>query len=506
MRALLSVYDKTGIVELGRGLVDLGWELLSSGGTAKELMKADVPVTEVAEYTGFPEMPDGLVKTLNPKIHAGLLAHADEQSHLDYLKVIGAELIDLVVVNLYPFTSDPSIKLIDIGGPTMIRAGAKNYARVTVMIDPTDYERVLGELQADGGTRLDTRRRLARKAFAHTAAYDAPIVEWFDEQIGDPGLPPTLHLALERTEEQLRYGENPHQEGARYRTISRPGWWDGVVQHQGLALSYLNFYDADAAWRLVNSMSDTFDMPIVAIIKHANPCGFAMNDDLATAYQRALDCDEMSAFGGIVAFSQAVDMAAAQRMADGPQADVVIAPDYEEGVLDVLLRKRKNTRVLTAPYPSEEFMQLRELSGGSWLGQDARRVLSFREQWRVVTKRQPTDAEMDDAEIAFYLGDWVKSNSIVLVKDGVAWGIGAGQQNRVESARIAATKAAGRAKGGAAGSDAFWPFPDGVDSVAPSEVAVLIQPGGAQHDEDVIARADELGLSMVFTGERHFYH
>ena len=501
MRALLSVYDKTGLVDLATGLRGLGWELLSSGGTARALAAAGIPVTEVAEVTGFPEMPGGLVKTLHPKIHAGILADTGDAEHVAYLEAQGVTPIDLVVSNLYPFRSDPSIALIDIGGPTMVRAAAKNHARVGIVVDPADYGAVLVELAQGGVLSAPTRRRLARAAFAHTAAYDAAIVGWFDED-GDEVLPPTVHLALERVQD-LRYGENPHQVGARYRSVGTTGWWDGVDQHAGLALSYLNLFDADAAWSLVHDLGD---QPAVAIIKHANPCGVAVAKDLATAYQRAFECDERSAFGGVVALNRTVDDATVERMVAAAQADVVIAPGYGPGVVDRLRAKRKNTRLLEATPPEPERLQLRQLSGGAYLVQDAHHFAATRADWRVVTAVAPTEAQWRDAELAWRVCGWVKSNSIVLAKDGTAWGIGAGQQNRVEAGQIAAAKAAGRAAGGAAASDAFYPFRDGIDAAAEAGVAVVIQPGGAMRDDEIIAAADELGLAMILTGERHFLH
>jgi phosphoribosylaminoimidazolecarboxamide formyltransferase/IMP cyclohydrolase len=499
MRALLSAYDKSGIVDLAKGLVDLGWDLVSSGGTAKAIAEAGLPVTDVADITGFPAMLGHRVVTLHPKVHGALLADRDDPEHRADLERYEIEPIDLVVVNLYPFRSDPSIELIDVGGPTMVRAAAKNHAHVGIVVDPGDYDVVLDELR-NGALTTETKRRLARKAFAHTAAYDAAIVTWFDEQDDEP-LPPTVHLALERVQD-LRYGENPHQTGARYRTIGATSWWDEVEQHAGMALSYLNLFDADAAWALVHDMGD---QPAVAIIKHANPCGAAVASTLAEAYQRAFECDERSAFGGIVALNRPVDAETVERMVAAAQADVVIAPSYEAGAIEALQAKRKNTRLLSAPAPTVEKLQLRQLNGG-FLVQDQHHFAATRSDWRVVTKRQPTDAEWADAELAWRICGWVKSNSIVLVKDGTAWGIGAGQQNRVEAGQIAASKANGRAEGGACASDAFYPFPDGIEAAAAAGVAVIIQPGGSVGDEKNIARADELGVAMVFTGERHFLH
>ena len=512
MRALLSVYDKSGIVELARELRAMGWDLISSGGTAKALREAGLAVTDVAELTGFPPILSHRVVTLHPKVHGGILADRHNHDHQREMAEYGIEPIDLVVTNLYPFGSDLSDfehgatraeELIDIGGPAMIRAAAKNFRDVGVVTHPSQYQTVVDELKASGVLSDATKRALARAAFAHTAAYDAGVVRWFDEVAGET-LPPTLHLSLERAQE-LRYGENPHQTGARYREIGTTSWWDGVEQHGGLALSYLNLFDTDAAWNLAHDLHRSTGKPAVAIIKHANPCGAAVAESLADAYQRAYECDERSAFGGIVALSHPVDEATVERMVAAAQADVVIAPGYDEGAIEALAKKRKNTRLLTAEPPTPDALQVRQLTG-AWLVQDAHHFATGRRDWRVVTRRQPTEAEWADAELAWRICGWVKSNAIVLVKDGVAWGIGAGQQNRVESGQIAAAKAAGRAAGGACASDAFYPFPDGIEAAAEAGVAVIIQPGGAMRDEENIAKADELGLAMVFTGERHFLH
>ena len=503
-RALLSVWDKTGLVDFARGLHELGYELVSSGGTAVVLREAGLDVTLVADVTGVPEMLDHRVVTLHPKIHGGLLADRGKGSHRADLEAHGIAPFDLVVSNLYPFEERPDVETIDIGGPAMTRAAAKNHAWVGIVTSPDQYDEVLAELRANDGALSDeTRRRLALAAFARTAAYDAAIVRWLE---GDAVLPQHLVLALERTEEELRYGENPHQRAARYRRSGTTSWWDGIRQHSGLALSYLNFYDTDAAWRLVHDLVIAgADRPACAIIKHANPCGVAVADDLATAYQRALECDERSAFGGIVAVNRPLDAATVERMVAGPQADVVIAPAYDDGTVDALIGKRKNTRVLEAAPPEPIDLDFRQISGG-FLVQDPHHFAAGRNEWRVVTKRAPTEAEWLDAELAWRVCGHVKSNSIVLVKDGQAVGIGAGQQNRVEAGEIAAKKAAGRARGGAAASDAFYPFPDGIEAAAEAGVAVIVQPGGAMRDEANIERADELGVAMVFTGERHFLH
>ena len=501
MRALISVYDKTGIIDMARALSQMGWDIVSSGGTAATLREEGIDVTAVEEVTGSPEMLDGRVKTLHPRIHGGILADRKKPAHLDALQQQGINPIDLVICNLYPFRSDPSVELIDIGGPTMVRAAAKNHDSVGIIVDPNDYSAVLSELTADGALSDTTRRQLARAAFAHTAAYDAAIVEWLDQ---DDPLPPTLHLALEKADD-CRYGENPHQLGARYRSISTSPWWDATVQHEGLALSYLNFFDADAAWRIVHDLGAQSKQAAVAIIKHANPCGAAVGTDLADTYRRAFDCDPRSAFGGIVATNKVIDLATVQAIEEAAQADLIIAPGYEDGVIERIRSKRKNTRVLEGPAPSQTRIELRQITGG-WLAQTPHQFDAQRNDWTVVTKREPSESEWDDAEFAWRVAGHVTSNAIVLVKDQTAWGIGAGQQNRVESGEIAASKASGRAVGGACASDAFYPFPDGVEAAASAGVAVVIQPGGAMRDDEVIARADELGISMIFTGERHFRH
>lgn len=501
MRALISVYDKTGIIDTARALSELGWDILSSGGTATALREAGIEVTPVEQVTRSPEMLDGRVKTLHPNIHGGILADRNKPEHLSSLDEYGIAPIDLVICNLYPFRSDPSVELIDIGGPTMVRAAAKNHDSVGIVVDPNDYAGVLTELSNQGNLSTNTRRRLARTAFAHTAAYDAAIVEWLDD--GDP-LPPTVHLALEKADE-CRYGENPHQEGARYRPIGASPWWDATIQHEGLALSYLNFFDADAAWRIAHDLGNMSGQSAVAIIKHANPCGAATGNDLADTYQRAFDCDPRSAFGGIVASNQIIDLATVEAIEQAAQADLIIAPGYEDGVIERIRSKRKNTRVLEGPAPDQLNRELRQITGG-WLAQTPHHYGTQRNEWTVVTKRQPQENEWDDAEFAWRVAGHVTSNAIVLAKDRTAWGIGAGQQNRVESGQLAAAKADGRAADGACASDAFYPFPDGIEAAAAAGVSVVIQPGGAMRDDEVIARADDLNLAMIFTSERHFRH
>jgi phosphoribosylaminoimidazolecarboxamide formyltransferase / IMP cyclohydrolase len=502
-RALLSVFDKTGIPDLAGELVDLGWELISSGGTARVIADAGLPVLDVADYTGSPIMLGHRVVTLHPRIHGGILADRDDPDHRVDLETHGIDPIDLVVANLYPFRAEPGIEMIDIGGPTMVRAAAKNHAHVGIVVDPSEYGGVLEELRAEGELSPSTRRRLARAAFAHTAAYDAAIVDWLDATDPEPeSLPPTIHLALERAD-VLRYGENPHQAGARYRTIGESTMWDDVKQHSGVALSYLNLFDADAAWRLAHDLGD---QPTVAIMKHANPCGVAIGDQLAQAYQRAFECDSRSAFGGIVATNRIIDIETVEAMEAAAQADVVIAPGYADGVIERLVAKRKNTRLLTATVSvSPSLLELRQIGGG-YLVQDAHHFASPPDSWRVVTERRPTAGELADAAFAWRVCGHVTSNAIVLAKDGVAWGIGAGQQNRLESGQIAAAKADGRAEGGACASDAFYPFPDGVEAAADAGAAIIVQPGGSVNDDKTIAAADGRGVAMVFTGERQFLH
>ncbi len=502
-RALLSVSDKTGLEPFAKALTELGFELLSTGGTYTVLSDAGVSVRRVADETGFPEMLDGRVKTLHPKIHGGLLATASPE-HQQELRAYGVTQIDLAVVNLYPFRETvargadfaETVENIDIGGPAMLRSAAKNHQHVLVVCDPADYERVLGALregEADDGLRLE----LARKAFAHTSAYDAAIVSWLDRGVT---LPETLHLSLERAQ-SLRYGENPHQTGARYREVGVKSWWDEAVQHSGTALSYLNLFDAEAAWRLVHE----FDAPAAVIVKHANPCGVAVADDLETAYARAFDADPKSAFGGVVALNRPVSETLSAELLANPKADVLIAPDFAPGVAAALAAKRKNMRVLSAPPPAPAGLELRRVDGG-FLVQEPDAVSLKRSAWRVATERQPIEAEWRDLELAWLVCAYTKSNAIVLVKDLQAVGIGAGQQSRVDASEIAAQKAAGRAESGACASDAFYPFRDGLEVAAQAGVAAVIQPGGSIRDDELIAAADELGIAMVMTGERHFRH
>ena len=493
--ALLSVYDKSGIVELAAGLHAAGWRIVSSGGTAATIAAAGVAVTDLADLTGLPAILDHRVVTLHPKVHGGLLADPTNPTHQADMAEHGIEAIDLVVMNLYPFADKPSIELIDIGGPAMVRAAAKNHAHVGVVVDPVDYRVVLDEVAAKGQLSASTRRRLARDAFATIAAYDSAIANWFDD--GEV-LPQGMHLSLERAQ-TLRYGENPHQQGARYRIVGATSWWDTAVQHHGKELSYLNLYDTEAAWKLVHR----FDDAACVIVKHANPCGVAVADTIDEAYVRANACDPVSAFGGIVAVNRTVTVGMAEALAP-VFTEVVVAPGFDPDALDVL-RRRANMRVLEASPPAGAALDMRSIDGGL-LVQQVDVVSPRSEAWRVVTTAQPTDEQWRDLAFAWQVCAAVSSNAIVLARDRQAFGIGAGQQNRVDSVRIAAERAAGRAQAGACASDAYFPFRDGLDTAVAAGVSAVIQPGGSVRDAEVIAAADEHGIVMVFTGERHFRH
>lgn len=497
-RALLSVFDKTGIADFARELADMGWDIVSSGGTARELVAAGVPVRDVAEITGLPAILGHRVVTLHPKIHGGLLADLNDASHVADLERYGIEPFDLVVVNLYPFRSQPGIEMIDIGGPAMVRAAAKNHAHVGVVVSPVDYPAVLTELRAAGSLSSSTRRSLARAAFAHTAAYDAEVVTWFDADSDVGTLPTTLHLALEKAQ-PLRYGENPHQSGARYRRMGATSWWDVAVQHNGKEMSYLNVYDTEAAWRLVNR----FDGPAAVVVKHANPCGVAVASSIEEAYRRAHACDPVSAFGGIVALNHPVTVELANDLV-GIFTEVIVAPSFSDDAL-VVLATKANLRVLSAPPPGNDTLDIRGVDGGL-LVQDRDQVRVDRSSWKVVSRRQPTEGEWRDLELGWVVVASVSSNAIVVTHDEQAVGIGAGQQNRLDSARIAVEKAGARASGGVAASDAFFPFRDGLDALAASGVTAAIEPGGSMRDADVIASADEHNMALVFTSERHFKH
>ena len=513
MRALLSVWDKTGLVEFATGLHANGVELVASGGTARALADAKIPHLDVADVTGFPEMLGGRVKTLHPRIHAGILADRSKAEHLDALSEHDITAIDLVVCNLYPFSSDPSVELIDIGGPSMVRAAAKNHEHVGVLTSPTQYDEVLLEIVASGSLSDATRHNLARAAFAHTAAYDAQIVQWLDRggTIGDQPsdvdriIPSTLHLTLERAD-VVRYGENPHQIGARYRVAGTTPWWDGVIKHAGAALSYLNLFDADAAWRLVHELAlDVPGQKAVAIIKHANASGAAVAATYTDAFAKALAADAQSAFGGIIAVGGVLDASLATLIAEGPQADVIIASSIDEDALEILVKRRKATRLLSAPSPEPLGLSVRTF-GDTALVQNADELRVPVGEWKCVTKALPSEQQLQDLSIAWRVCARTTSNAIVIARDGVAVGIGAGQQSRVVAAGIATSKAGEFAIGAAAASDAFFPFADGLESLTSAGVTSVVQPGGSVRDQEVIDAANDAKIVMMLTGERHFRH
>jgi phosphoribosylaminoimidazolecarboxamide formyltransferase / IMP cyclohydrolase len=517
-RALISVTDKSGLAPLARALAARGVALVSTGGSARALAEAGLAVTEVAELTGFPEMLDGRVKTLHPAMHGGLLARRDRPDHLAALAAHGIGEIDLLVSNLYPFTEtaasgagrEECIENIDIGGPALIRAAAKNHEFVAVVTDPADYDALLAELAAFGGTSLGFRRRLARRAYELTASYDAAVARWFARDEGTE-FPETLVIAG-RLAEVTRYGENPHQRGAFYRTGGERYGVASARQLQGRELSYNNYADTDAAFELVAE----FAKPAVAIIKHAGPCGVALGADLRTAWERALACDPVSAFGGIVAVNQTLDAATAAEI-EKLLIEVVIAPAVDDAALE-FLGHRRLLRVLATggmPDPKAPAMNFRSLSGG-FLVQERDRVMAGAADLKVVTRRAPTPAEIVDLLFADTVAKHVKSNAIVFAKDGATVAIGSGQPSRVDSVRIAAVRAAalGRAAGvtepltvgSVVASDAFYPFADGLEEAIGAGATAAIQPGGSRRDAEVIAAADKAGIAMVFSGLRHFRH
>ncbi len=522
-RALLSVSDKTGLMDFAQALAARGVHLLSTGGTAKALREAGLAVTDVSEHTGFPEMMDGRVKTLHPKIHGGLLALRDNAAHQAAAAAHDIPPIDLVVVNLYPFEAtvasgadaETIIENIDIGGPSMVRSAAKNHGFVTIVTDPGDYARVSAELEAnDGCTGFALRQELAAKAYARTAQYDAAISSWF--AFGKLGqmFPDTLNISASKLQD-LRYGENPHQQAAVYR--AQGGVAAGLIgasQIQGKELSYNNFNDTDAAFELISEFGT--DVPAVAIIKHANPCGVATGASLAEAYQRAFDCDRVSAFGGIIACNQALDGATAKAITD-IFTEVVVAPGADAEARAVFAAK-KNLRLLLVPTlrdPAAGGLVIKSIAGGYLLQSRDNGVITEKDL-KLVTKRAPSAQEMADLLFAFKVAKHVKSNAIVYAKNAMTVGIGAGQMNRLNSSQIAARKSAEAATamgletplahGSVVASDAFFPFADGLVAAAEAGVTAIIQPGGSLRDADVIAAADERGLAMVFTGMRHFRH
>lgn len=522
-RALLSVSDKRGLTELAMALTRHGVELVSTGGTAKALRDAGLAVRDIAELTGFPEMMDGRVKTLHPLVHGGLLAVRDNPEHVAAMAAHRIGAIDLVVVNLYPFVEtvmkgadrDEIIENIDIGGPSMIRSAAKNHASVTIVTDPSDYDALVAALDASGGvTDLDLRKQLAAKAFSATAVYDAMISQWFAFADQQQLFPDMMAMMADRRE-TLRYGENPHQQAALYVPAGPHG--RGIAQAaqlQGKALSYNNYNDADAALELVSEFRG--GPPTVVIVKHANPCGVASGNTLLEAYQAALACDSVSAFGGIIAVNHPLDAATADAMA-GIFTEVVAAPDASDEAKAIFARKKNLRLLLTGelPDPARGGLSVKSIAGG-YLVQSRDNGRVTREMLTTVTRRAPSEQELADCLFAWSVAKHTKSNAIVYAKDGSTAGIGAGQMNRLESARIAAWKARDAAEkagwatprtvGSAVASDAFFPFADGLMAAVEAGATAVIQPGGSIRDDEVIAAADAAGLAMVFTGMRHFRH
>ena len=503
------MYDKTGVVEFGRHVADAGYELVSTGGTHRTLTEeGGLSVRQVADVTGSPEILAGRVKTLHPVIHGGLLARRESPEQMAELAEHGIGTIDLVVVNLYPFVatiSKPDVTLedalenIDIGGPTMLRAAAKNFPSVAVVVDPEDYDWVAEKLAGEGLTAGD-RRGLAAKAFRHVSEYDAVVTEYLTSPSEREQLPERLTISLGKVS-GLRYGENPHQSGALYAPAG--GVLTGIAgatQLHGRELSYNNLMDADAAWRTVSDFAE----PTVAVVKHNNPCGLASRDAIAEAYQLAYEGDTVSAFGGIVAVNRTVDVATAQAM-DPIFYEVVIAPGYDDEALAILQRKR-NLRILTvAAAPADAALDLRPIAGGM-LVQGADDIAEDPAEWKTATEREPSDAERQDLAFAWKAAKHIKSNAIVFAKDRALVGMGAGQPNRVVSVHLSHRIAGDKAQGAVLASDAFFPFPDNIELAAEAGVTAIAQPGGSVRDEEVIAAADKAGLAMVFTGVRHFRH
>lgn len=500
-RALLSVHDKTGIVGFASALRALGWTLLSSGGTAKVLADAGVEVTDVAEVTGLAPILDHRVVTLHPAVHAAILADRDNPAHLEQLGGLGIEPVDLVVVNLYPFSTNPGVELIDVGGPAMVRAAAKNFAHVGVVVDTADYADVLEMIEGEYFT-LPARRVLAQKAFRITSAYDAAIASWLADESPDRSpaiVPPILTMVAERAE-VLRYGENPHQTGARYRLPGVESWWDSAVQLHGKEMSYLNVLDTEAAWQLVSR----FDRPAAVVVKHANPCGVALGRGIHEAYVRAHGADPVSAFGGIVAVNGEVDGDTAQAIAE-VFTEVVVAASFSAEALEILTVK-DNLRLIEAGAPFRAMaIDVRSIDGGL-LVQSTDEVDEPLDDFEVVTTRVPTDTEWQDLLLAWHTVAATWSNAIVLVADDVAVGICGGQPNRVDAARIAIERAGESARGAVAASDAFFPFADSIEQLAAAGVTAVIQPGGSIRDAASIEAANAHSMAMVFTGTRHFRH
>ncbi|HJV04183.1 MAG TPA: bifunctional phosphoribosylaminoimidazolecarboxamide formyltransferase/IMP cyclohydrolase [Actinomycetota bacterium] len=505
-RALVSVWDKEGLAGFGRGLAEQGVRLVSTGSTAGALRETGLEVTLVEEVTGFPEMMGGRVKTLHPAIHGGILADKSEPSHLEEIAGHGIEPFDLVAVNLYPFedtvaqggSPEEVVEQIDIGGPTLVRAAAKNHRSVAEVVSPARYEEVLDALRAHGGVPQHLRLALAEEAFAHVALYDAAIARWFGGRLGRSEPPPAVTLGLERIG-ALRYGENPHQRAALYREALSPGPLGGAEVLQGKEMSYNNWLDAEAA----RALAGAFDEPVAVIVKHHNPCGAAVAATPAEAYRRAFASDQVSAFGGVVAFNREVDRDAAEAMAE-VFTEVVVAPGFDERALEGF-GGRANLRVVRAPLPEGTGLEVRPIDGGA-LVEEADRVTEGRADMTVATSRRPTEDQWADLLFAWTVAARVKSNAIVLASGRATVGVGAGQMSRVDAVDIASRKAGSRSRGSVMASDAFFPFRDGVDRAAEAGVAAVIQPGGSVRDDQVVAAAEEHGLAMVLAGRRHFGH
>lgn len=526
-RALIGVSDKSGLLELATGLHGAGVEIVSTGGTSRTIADAGVPVTPVEEVTGFPEALDGRVKTLHPRVHAGLLADLRRSEHAEQLERLNIGAFDLLVVNLYPFERtarsgadrEETVENIDIGGPAMVRASAKNHANVAVVVEPGRYEWALQRVRA-GGFTLGERQELATAAFRHTASYDVAVATWMGaEMTGDPagqhsgdqetagqqaGFPSWLGRTWQRTS-ALRYGENPHQPAALYRSGEQAAGLAAAEQLHGKEMSYNNYVDADAAWRAAHDHSE----PCVAIIKHANPCGIAVasrDGDIAEAHRKAHECDPVSAFGGVIASNRAVSVAMAEQIAD-VFTEVVVAPEYEDGAVDVLTRK-KNVRILTARPPEPGRVEMRAISGGLLVqGGDALDAAGDdRAQWTLATGSPADEATLADLELAWRTCRAVKSNAILLADGGATVGVGMGQVNRVDSARLAVSRAGDRVRGSVAASDAFFPFADGLQVLLDAGVRAVVQPGGSVRDAEVTAAAEAAGVPLYLTGTRHFAH
>jgi phosphoribosylaminoimidazolecarboxamide formyltransferase/IMP cyclohydrolase len=523
-RALVSVYDKSGLVELASGLHDAGVELVSTGSTAATIAGAGVPVTRVEELTGFPECLEGRVKTLHPRVHAGILADTRKQDHLDQIADLGIEAFELVIVNLYPFTQtvasgatpDECVEQIDIGGPSMVRAAAKNHPSVAVVVDPAGYGEVLESVKG-GGFTLAQRKRLAAQAFQHTAAYDVAVASWMNAGYADGASEATGNVAEADDDESqfpawsgatwkrtnvLRYGENPHQAAALYVSEGGEPGLAQAEQFHGKEMSYNNYQDADAAWRSAHDHSE----PCVAIIKHANPCGIAIADDIAAAHRNAHECDPVSAFGGVIAANREVSVKMAEQVAE-IFTEVIIAPSYADGAVEVLSRK-KNIRILRADSPKASQIEMRQISGGLLL-QERDELTAEGDSpanWQLACGDPADEATLRDLEFAWRTVRAVKSNAILLVSGGATVGVGMGQVNRVDSSRLAVARAADRVVGSVAASDAFFPFADGLQVLTEAGVKAVVQPGGSVRDNEVIDAAREAGVTLYLTGARHFAH